>query len=117
MWKKKDRAGPPPPMMFPPVPAATQAKALRWISEGKMIKAIKEIREDTRMGLKEAKDYAEALAAGQIPPVGPPIGRGMLSDRVRTFKRAEDYESAIALVRAETGMTRSEAIRFVDALE
>jgi hypothetical protein len=42
---------------------------------------------------------------------------GMLSERVRAFKAAEDVAAAIALVRAETGMTQTEAERFVDALD
>jgi hypothetical protein len=40
----------------------------------------------------------------------------MLSDRVRAFKHAGDYESAVAIVCAETGMGRDEAARFVEAL-
>ncbi|MGI8332099.1 ribosomal protein L7/L12 [Actinomadura scrupuli] len=98
-------------------PAAERVRAL--MSRGQKINAIKLVREETRMGLKEAKDYVEAMAAGRIAaaPWGGAPGRSPLSERVRSFKAAGDPASAVALVRAETGMTQSEAERFVDALD
>jgi hypothetical protein len=51
----------------------------------------------------------------QVARVAPPSG--MLSERVRAFMTAGDVAAAIALVRAETGMTQAEAERFVDALD
>jgi ribosomal protein L7/L12 len=38
------------------------------IASGRLIEAIRQVREKTRMGLKEAKDTVEALAAGRPPP-------------------------------------------------
>lgn len=93
--------------------ATARVRAL--MSQGQKIQAIKLVREETRMGLKDAKDYVEAMAAGRIAPGLP--GGGPLSERVRSFKAAGDPASAVALVRAETGMTQSEAERFVDALD
>ncbi|GAA4080776.1 ribosomal protein L7/L12 [Actinomadura miaoliensis] len=109
----------PAPDSVPPVvgvPAATRDRALELIGQGRVIQAIKEVRMDTGLGLKEAKDFVDALKDGRVPP-RPVIGAATLSDRVREFKANADVEAAIALVRAETGMSRGEAERFVAALE
>ncbi|XVQ12466.1 ribosomal protein L7/L12 [Spirillospora sp. CA-255316] len=142
----------------------TRARALGLVDQGKLIEAIKLVREATGAGLKEAKEYVDDLhvevleqrvpetsrdAAVQLVVVGKwkaavkqlrqetglnrwdaqkyvnalregwqgPGGGGRLSDRVRAFKAAGDWESAIAVVRAETEMSRVEAERFVAALE
>lgn len=105
-----------------PGPALTQVRML--LSRGQKIQAIKVVREETGMGLKDAKDYVEAMAAGRIPLQAPPAavrsggepGGTLLSERVRAFKAAGDPVSAVALVCAETGMSQGEAERFVDAL-
>ncbi|GLZ13116.1 hypothetical protein Acsp04_33510 [Actinomadura sp. NBRC 104425] len=98
------------------VPAATRDRALELIGQGRVIQAIKEVRMDTGLGLKEAKDFVDALKDGRVPP-RPVIGDATLSDRVRRYKADADVEAAIALVCAETGMTRDEAERFVAALD
>jgi hypothetical protein len=97
------------------VPEATRDLALALVRRGKMIPAIKEVLEVTGMSLKDAKTYVEALRDGRTPPAGPP--RDMLSDRVRVFLRTEDVDAAVALVRAETGLTRPEAERFIASLD
>ncbi|MFI0447205.1 ribosomal protein L7/L12 [Actinomadura sp. 6N118] len=122
MWKKKaPQARVPVPPNYHLVPATTYAAVLRLLHDRKVIHAVKRVREDTGLGLKEAKDYVDGVRDGHIQapgPAGPAGPAGMpLSDRVRAFKAAEDFESAIAVVRAETGMTRAEATRFIDALE
>lgn len=50
------------------IPDGTRAQAQALIHEGKMIQAIKQIREDAGLGLKEAKDVAEALRDGRYVP-------------------------------------------------
>ncbi|GAA4363501.1 hypothetical protein GCM10023088_06430 [Actinomadura verrucosospora] len=97
------------------VPADVQAKARAMIAEGRWKDAAKFVRQETSLGLRAAKDYVDAVRAGLIP-VEPPVDRPMLSDRVRAFKTAGDLGSAIALVCAETGMRRDEALRFIEAL-
>jgi hypothetical protein len=97
------------------------AEAQAFIDHGKYLDAIKVIRKDSGMPLKDAKDYVDAMRAGRIPPpsvVMPPSGAGgrPLSERVRAFLDAGDHDSAVALVQAETGMSREEAVRFVDVL-
>ncbi|WP_083983355.1 ribosomal protein L7/L12 [Actinomadura hibisca] len=104
-----------PPAPWERVPAAARDRAARLLAQNRKIQAVKEVREATGMGLKEAKDYVDALEAGRVPR--PPRLDGSLSDRVRAFKAAENLAGAVALVRAETGMSREEAERFVDALD
>lgn len=106
------------------IPLDTEARALGLLAEDKAIPAIKLVREETGLGLKEAKRYVDRLRAGHLRPRQPAdhaghAGHGahLLSDRVRAFKVARDLESAIAVVRAETGMSRDEALRFVQAIE
>jgi hypothetical protein len=57
--------------------------------------------------------FAAAMSRSRLRATPP---SGMLSERVRAFKAADDVAAAIALVRAETGMTQAEAERFVNAL-
>lgn len=116
------------------VPPDTQAQILGLIASGRTNAAVKLAHQYIGLNKGAAKDFVNALQRGEVPappapppapplpapplapgPAGPPSG--MLSDRVRAFKAAEDYESAIALVCAETGMARDEAKRFVDALQ
>ncbi|WP_210748623.1 ribosomal protein L7/L12 [Actinomadura latina] len=97
------------------VPPEVQAKARAMLAEGKVRPAVKMVRAETGLGLKAAKDYVDAVLEGRVPTL-PPAGTGVLSDRVRAFKLAGDFESAVALVCAETGMRRDEAARFVEAL-
>nr|WP_165966086.1 ribosomal protein L7/L12 [Actinomadura sp. 7K534] len=94
------------------VPPEAQGKAQALIAQGSPKDAVKLIRRELGLDSRAAKDYVKALQDGRltIAPVG------VLSDRVRAFKQAGDHESAIALVCAETGMRRDEAIRFVEAI-
>jgi Ribosomal protein L7/L12 C-terminal domain len=95
-----------------PLPPEVVGRLQSLIANRQKILAIKEIRGHTGLGLKEAKDLADALEAGHYHPAATP-----LSDRVRAFKATGDHASALALVRAETGMTPAEADRFIQALD
>ncbi|WP_149256986.1 ribosomal protein L7/L12 [Actinomadura sp. K4S16] len=97
------------------VPVDVQAKARALIAEGRGKDAVKLVKRETSLGTRGAKEYVDAVRAGWVP-AEPPEERPVLSDRVRAFKAAGDYESAIALVCAETGMQREEAHRFIEAL-
>lgn len=99
-----------------------QVRALT--AQDKLIQAVKLVREMTGLGLKEAKDLAEAIRDGRyaVPPgqVGAvPGGQGAadLASRARALKAAGEWHAASALVSAETGMAKVEADRFVAALE
>jgi hypothetical protein len=67
----------------PPPAAASADPALdadvrTCLGQGQKIAAIKRVREKARCGLREAKDYVEAIDAGgtpTLPAPAPPIGR------------------------------------------
>ena len=42
------------------------------LSQGQKIQAIKLVRQQTASGLKDAKDFVEAMERGETPPVPPP---------------------------------------------
>ncbi|MFE3455701.1 ribosomal protein L7/L12 [Nonomuraea sp. NPDC059194] len=94
------------------------------IARGRKIHAIKLLREHTGLGLKQAKDAVEALAAGRIHPglahpalqPGRPPAAPDLASRVRELKGAGRDEQAVHLVVGETGMGWNEAEIFVRAL-
>ena len=94
---------------------AGQVQALT--ADDKLIQAVKLVRELTGLGLKDAKDTAEAIRDGRYA-VAPAAGGGAdLAARVRTLKAAGQWHEASALVSAETGMSKPDADRFVAALE
>lgn len=100
------------------VPPEVESYAAQLAAQGDRIGAAKYIQQLSGLGLRDAKHYVDALQAGWVRPQqaeNPP--RGPLSDRVRAFRAAGDHPSAVALVMAETGMSRPEAERFVAALE
>ncbi|MFB4311215.1 ribosomal protein L7/L12 [Actinomadura sp. GTD37] len=96
------------------VPPEVRERALGLIAAGGTRPAAKMVRAEAGLGSRAAKDYVDALRDGRV--ARPVAGGGTLSDRVRAFKDAGDHASALALVCAETGMSREEAARFVDAL-
>ncbi|GAA5051901.1 hypothetical protein HNP84_006360 [Thermocatellispora tengchongensis] len=114
------------PLERPPV-GADLTERVRWLCErGRQIHAIKLVREEIPgIGLKEAKDAVDAIAAGRPSPLPPRIGRpvlrpaatGDLAERVRALKAAGRTEQAVFLVRGETGMNEGEASAFVAAVE
>jgi hypothetical protein len=95
-----------------PLPPEAVPQLQHLLAKRQKIQAIKEIRTLTGLGLKEAKDLAEAIEAGHYRPTATP-----LSDRIRAFKSTGDHASALALVQAETGMTPAEAERFIQSLD
>lgn len=97
------------------VPPEVHAKVRAMIAGGKVKPAVALVRVETELGRQAAKDYVDAVLTGRVQ-VHPAERSGTLSDRVRAFEQAGDHASAVALVCAETGMSRDEAARFVDAL-
>jgi hypothetical protein len=108
------------PPQQPQLTEHLQLRARELIGQGKIIAAIKLIREETGLSLKEAKLAADNLAAGRTLPVpggyGSPV-RANLAERVRELKSAGRGEQALLLVRGETGMSHGEAAAFVAAVE
>lgn len=111
------------------IPPDVQGRARGLLAEGRRKDAVKMVRRETGLDSRGAKDFIGDLESGRLPvaapaapPGAPPMApeggwaSGALSDRVRAMKSLGDHESAIAVVRAETGMSRDEARRFVEAL-
>ncbi|MDZ4720072.1 MAG: ribosomal protein L7/L12 [Roseiflexaceae bacterium] len=99
------------------------AEVRQWLVGGNKIEAIKRVRQHTSMGLKEAKDYVEALEAGQAPtlpasPLAPSPGiSDDLHDQIRALLAKNQKIEAIKLVRQHTGMGLKEAKDYVEALD
>lgn len=92
------------------------------LTTNKMVYAVKLVRDRTGMGLREAKDLVDDVRKGRyVPPATAPATAprpgASLAVRARALKAGGDWHTAAALVMVETGMTESEAGRFVAALE
>jgi len=98
-----------------------QQEALALVRQGEKIEAIKRVRAATNWGLKEAKDYVDALALG-VPP-SPPARREFAEspDHIQQELRALLAEGhkiqAVKLVRDVTGWGLKQAKDYVDRLE
>lgn len=92
-------------------------------AEGNKIEAIKAVREHTGLGLKEAKDYVEAIPnvvplANFVQPaavVEPADGDALRQEAMALVAQNKAIE-AIKLVRERTGLGLKEAKDYVDAL-
>ncbi|HEU5086057.1 MAG TPA: ribosomal protein L7/L12 [Roseiflexaceae bacterium] len=97
------------------------AAVAQLLARGNKIEAIKLVRERTGWGLKEAKDYVEALPnAPPLPaPVAPeaPVSAGSMDDEARALLAKGQKIVAIKLVRERTGWGLKEAKDYVDELE
>ncbi|GAB3411804.1 ribosomal protein L7/L12 [Flindersiella endophytica] len=121
------RSSSPPPAVGE-VPEDTMFQIRQLLGEGKKIQAIKVLR-DSRpgMGLKDAKDYVEALQAGHEPPPTGGLRTGGSHDveltpdllfRVRQLLGENKKIQAIKELRAgRPGMGLKEAKDLVEAIE
>ncbi|WP_431896843.1 ribosomal protein L7/L12 [Nonomuraea sp. bgisy101] len=111
-----------PPPNRPVAPHDLEAALRDLVAGGRQIHAIKLLRQHTGLGLKQAKDVVDAIAAGHSHPMlqslqRPPAGaRPDLATRVRELKAAGRAEQAVHLVIGETGMGQGEAESFVQTL-
>ena len=51
-----------------PVPAETQERVRAWMSQGRIIQAVKEVRDATGYDLKDSRDVAHAIFHGYAVP-------------------------------------------------
>ncbi|MBY8870964.1 50S ribosomal protein L7/L12 [Micromonospora sp. PLK6-60] len=115
-----------------------QAEVLRLVRDGRTVEAVKVLRQQTGLGLLEAKRAVDLLAAGgSWPPGAAPPGNGVagragvadgagvvdgahLDDGVRAeaarLAHGDRKIQAIKLVREHTNWTLAEAKRYVDGL-
>jgi ribosomal protein L7/L12 len=98
-------------------PAANLEEVHRLMLQGQKIQAIKVYRELSGVGLKEAKDYVDALESGRpLAAAKPaPIGGGDLAE-VHTLALQGQKIQAIKLYRELTGAGLKEAKDYVDSL-
>jgi ribosomal protein L7/L12 len=92
------------------------------LARGNKIEAIKRVREATGMGLKEAKEYVEALP--HAPPLSQSTSRQPADpltldpeQEARRLLQSGDKIAAIKRVRELTGLGLKEAKDYVDSLE
>jgi ribosomal protein L7/L12 len=106
-----------------PLPTDMGQAIQQLLDQSQKIEAIKLVREHTGMGLKEAKDYVEAIEHGGTPelPTPPsqpaPLQAGALDSQVRALLTRNRKIEAIKLVRGHTGMGLKEAKDYVEAIE
>ena len=102
--------------------ASGEAEVRALLAQGNKIAAIKRVRELTSMGLKEAKDYVEALPPGGAMPPLPAARQDMPIDattdaELRALLAQGNKIAAIKRVRELTGVGLKEAKDYVEALE
>jgi ribosomal protein L7/L12 len=113
------------PTHLAPPPTASRApddEIRDLLAQGNKIQAIKRVREITGMGLKEAKDYVEALpqapSLNELTTVQPaqPVSLDVEQEARRLLASSGKIQ-AIKRVRELTGWGLKEAKDYVDALE
>ncbi len=104
----------------PSAPLAQSVESL--LREGRKIEAIKLYREQTGLGLKEAKDAVEAMARGETLPraptavPAPAITRTAVSDaEIDELLKTDRLIEAVKLVKDRTGLGLKESKDLVDA--
>lgn len=98
---------------------------LAWVADvrdlvagGRKIEAVKVVRQQTGMGLKEAKDAVEAIAQGKPVTLTSTrvVGEPKSLDAVVSALRAGDQEAAMRAYCEETGASFDEAQAVIEAL-
>jgi ribosomal protein L7/L12 len=120
----------PPSPSVPTAPATTTLSPLdhhvrKLAAEGNKIEAIKAVREHTGLGLKEAKDYVEAIpnvvplaSFGHAAPAAQELKDvAMVRDAAWQLVAKGQKIEAIKLVRESTGWDLKRSKEYVDALE
>lgn len=87
------------------------------VADGKTIVAISELRRETGMGLREAKDYVDALAATGEPPAPPAadVTEATMA-RARQLAAAGKVVMAVKAIRDETGWSLKRCKDVVDGM-
>jgi ribosomal protein L7/L12 len=93
------------------------------VFEGKKIEAVKLVREQTNLGLKEAKDAVEAIERGETPELSPRATSTMRAvsgidlDEINELLLQNKKIEAIKLYRRQTGVGLNEARDAIEAIE
>jgi ribosomal protein L7/L12 len=94
------------------VPPETRVLALELLGQGKMIEAVKLVREATRLSLKDAKEYVDGLRLEMLARVVPPD----VAAHVRYLIATGKWREAVKEVRGRTMLGRLPAKQYVNAL-
>jgi ribosomal protein L7/L12 len=91
------------------------------VARGQKIEAIKRVREQTGLGLKEAKDYVEQLSRGTqliaaTPAMDTPVDQQAVEQAARALLASGDIIAAVKRVRELTGWGLKESREFVQSL-
>jgi ribosomal protein L7/L12 len=99
--------------------SAAMAEVRRALAAGNKIAAIKHYREATGLGLRDAKDAVEAIAAGRAPSplAAAPVAAVGGNATVLTLLAAGRKIEAIKVYREATGVGLKDAKDAVEALE
>ncbi len=90
-----------------------QARAL--IDQNQKIEAIKLVRRATGWGLKESKDYVDALARAALPALSP-TDEAALEQKVKALVQQNRYAESVKHVRDRTGWSLGDCKAYVDTL-
>lgn len=90
-----------------------QTRAL--IDQDQKIEAIKLVRRMTNWGLKESKDYVDALARAALPALNP-ADEAALEQKVKALIQQDRYAEAVKQVRERTGWGLGDCKVYVDTL-
>jgi len=92
-----------------------EAELRALLAEGRKIAAIKRYREETGVGLAEAKQAVEALERDEPPPTGEPADSSSEAEIVALLQQGRKIK-AIKLYRERTGVGLKEAKDAVEAI-
>ena len=101
------------PVDRPSADLEQQVRAL--LSQGQKIEAVKLYKDQTGVGLAEAKQAVEAIQAGAGPPSPPEIGGDLEAELLRLLGRGDKLE-AVKLYRERMGVALFEAKQAVESL-
>lgn len=102
------------------VPEEVTQNIKAMLLQGRKIEAIKYLKDNVSMGLKEAKDYVEGLTIEDEEKVTREPGLNNLDaetvDEARELLRQGHKMEAIKFIREESGISLKEAKEFVESL-
>jgi ribosomal protein L7/L12 len=93
------------------------ADVIEAVNRGHLIEAIKRLRQQRNLGLKEAKDLVDQYRLGVISAPNPATGTDELPEDVRAALARGQKIEAIRLLRDHTGLGMKDARDRVDAHE
>ncbi|MBP2703871.1 50S ribosomal protein L7/L12 [Microbispora sp. RL4-1S] len=105
------------PGWVPPISVDVQDRVRELYAANRKVEAIKLLRQETGIGLAQAKSLADAIGSGApLPMPTGAVHQADLATRARELMAAGRTEQAVFLVRGETGMGQAEAEAFIGAL-